>query len=193
MFKTVLRDTSAFRSILVACLSSVLLASQAQADAKQPQKEMGRQNLNRYLPLLNAAYPCDWTATHDDYGNYRMKFGVDVQVLDFSCTIIPYNSAHLFVRVDEKNPDSAQLLTFERPSGENNGDPKIVFNGVWHIKTGDLTSFTKGHPLGDCGTYEVHRFTPDGYPHLIEFRSKPNCDGNYMKPEEYPVIFKAGN
>ncbi|WP_109317009.1 DUF1176 domain-containing protein [Pseudovibrio ascidiaceicola] len=169
-------------------LFAALLTSSLHAEPVEPVTQHDPSILNRYINMLDAAYPCDWEDAYDLTGNYVLQFSKDVQVLEFACSVSPYNMAHLYIRVDSKQPNKAKLLTFERPKQEDNSDPDVVFNGVWDIKTGDLTSFMKGRGLGDCGTYEVHKFTSDGYPHLIEFRAKPQCDGNYVQPEKYPVI-----
>ncbi|MGH0001438.1 DUF1176 domain-containing protein [Pseudovibrio ascidiaceicola] len=186
MFQTLPRMLAAGFAATV--LFAALLTSSLHAEPVEPVTQHDPSVLNRYINMLDAAYPCDWEDAYDLTGNYVLQFSKDVQVLEFACSVSPYNMAHLYIRVDSKQPNKAKLLTFERPKQEDNSDPDVVFNGVWDIKTGDLTSFMKGRGLGDCGTYEVHKFTSDGYPHLIEFRAKPQCDGNYVQPEKYPVI-----
>ncbi len=186
MFQTLPRMFAACFTATV--LFAALLTSSLHAEPVEPVTQHDPSILNRYINMLDAAYPCDWEDAYDLTGNYVLQFSKDVQVLEFACSVSPYNMAHLYIRVDSKQPNKAKLLTFERPKQEDNSDPDVVFNGVWDIKTGDLTSFMKGRGLGDCGTYEVHKFTSDGYPHLIEFRAKPQCDGNYVQPEKYPVI-----
>ncbi|QUS55019.1 DUF1176 domain-containing protein [Pseudovibrio brasiliensis] len=175
--------------LAAALFSTAAFISPLKAEPIEPIRETDPKILNRYLKLLDQAYPCDWKQAHEVLGNFRLKFGKNIEVLDFACSISPYNEAHVFVRVDTHQPDKAKLLSFKHPANEGNDDPEVVFNAVWDIKTGDLTSFMKGRGLGDCGTYEVHRFTSEGYPHLLEFRAKPECDGNYVQPEKYPVVF----
>ena len=175
-------------ALAAALLSSSLLANPTLAEPIEPVRENDPKILNRYLGLLDQTYPCDWKQAYDTMGNYRLQFSKNIDVLEFACSISPYNEAHVYVRVDTHKPQDTEVLSFKRPQNEDNDDPHVVFNGVWDIKTGDLTSFMKGRGLGDCGTYEVHRFTPDGYPHLLEFRAKPECDGNYVQPEKYPII-----
>lgn len=172
----------------IALIFAALLTSPTQAEPVQPVKENDPTILNRYIDMLNAAHLCNWREDYKTRGNHRLKFNEFVQVLEFSCSVSPYNDAHLYVHLDSRDPDEAALLDFERPPSEPNDDPEVVFNGVWDIETGDLTSFMKGRGLGDCGTFEVHRFTPQGYPYLLEFRAKTECDGSYDQPENYPVI-----
>ncbi|SFK24801.1 Protein of unknown function [Pseudovibrio ascidiaceicola] len=186
VFQTLPRTFTACFAATV--LFEALLTSSLHAEPVEPVTQHDPSVLNRYINMLDAAYPCDWEDAYDLTGNYLLQFSKDVQVLEFACSVSPCNMAHLYIRVDSKQPNKAKLLTFERPKQEDNSDPDVVFNGVWDIKTGDLTSFMKGRGLGDCGTYEVHKFSSDGYPHLIEFRAKPQCDGNYVQPEKYPVI-----
>ncbi|WP_153039924.1 DUF1176 domain-containing protein [Pseudovibrio sp. WM33] len=186
VFQTLPRTFTACFAATV--LFETLLASSLHAEPVKPVTQHDPSILNRYINMLDAAYPCDWKDAYDLTGNHVLQFSKDVKVLEFMCANNLYNMAHLYIRIDSRQPNNAKLLTFERPKHGGNDNPDVVFNGVWDIKTGDLTSFTESRGLGDCGTYEVHKFTSDGYPQLMEFRAKPECDGNYVQPEKYPVI-----
>jgi len=51
-----------------------------------------------------------------------------------------------------------------------------------------LSLITKGRGLGDCGSFAIYTWTED-YFELTEFRHKEHCDGIYLLPEDYPLIY----
>ena len=51
-----------------------------------------------------------------------------------------------------------------------------------------LSIFTKGRGLGDCGTFAEYRLVKEKF-ELQEYRVKLECDGNYIDPTEYPLVY----
>lgn len=50
----------------------------------------------------------------------------------------------------------------------------------------ELVVFNKARVTGDCGTYQVFGFGPDGEPFLKVLRAKLTCDGRATEPKDYP-------
>ena len=55
-------------------------------------------------------------------------------------------------------------------------------------ETKSLTIETKGRGLGDCGSFAVYKWENNNF-NLKEYRYKGNCDGVYLNPEDYPLIY----
>lgn len=51
-----------------------------------------------------------------------------------------------------------------------------------------LTVVTQGRSLGDCGSFATYKWHEVRF-ELEEFRYKENCDGIYLSPEDYPLIY----
>ncbi|MFS8182700.1 DUF1176 domain-containing protein [Pseudovibrio denitrificans] len=147
--------------------------------------------LDRHLHLLNQIYPCDWHDAHTRSGYNLYDLGNGIQVLEFSCTVGLHNLANLYIRRIKGSKQPAQLIALRRPKGQPVTSQYILFNSFWDLNRGALTSFTVDRGLSDCGSFEVHRFTSDGYLELIEYRAKRNCDGKFREPTDYPLIYPA--
>jgi len=55
-----------------------------------------------------------------------------------------------------------------------------------------LNIYTKDRGLGDCGSTSQYQWKNDQF-ELIEYRAKPQCDGQEIDPENYPVIYSNKN
>lgn len=51
-----------------------------------------------------------------------------------------------------------------------------------------LSLHTKSRGLGDCGSFALYYWENNGFT-LKEYRYKSDCDGVYLPPEEYPLIY----
>lgn len=47
---------------------------------------------------------------------------------------------------------------------------------------------SKARGLGDCGSYVEYQWQNSGF-ELKEYRDKSECDGVYIEPKEYPLIY----
>jgi Protein of unknown function (DUF1176) len=52
----------------------------------------------------------------------------------------------------------------------------------------ELTVFTKGRGLGDCGAFGRYKFENDRFI-AKEIRVKSECDGKYVEPEKYRKVY----
>ncbi|SDR34113.1 DUF1176 domain-containing protein [Pseudovibrio sp. Tun.PSC04-5.I4] len=147
--------------------------------------------LERHLHMLNEAYPCEWEKAYTRDGHNMFDFGNGIQVLEFACTVGMHNLANLYVRVEKTSKATARLLSLHRPKGQPFTSAKVLFNSFWDLNRIALSSFTVDRGLSDCGSYEVHRFTAEGYLELIEYRAKHTCDGKFREPTDYPLIYSA--
>ena len=48
---------------------------------------------------------------------------------------------------------------------------------------------TKARGLGDCGSYAQYQWKEDSSFELKEYRDKFECDGVYIEPKNYPLIY----
>lgn len=76
-----------------------------------------------------------------------------------------------------KNKD-LQLINSQTLTGITNFEPESK----------SLTIESKGRGLGDCGTFAVYQWENNHF-NLQEYRYKGNCDGVYLNPEDYPLIY----
>ncbi len=51
-----------------------------------------------------------------------------------------------------------------------------------------LSLQTKSRGLGDCGSFALYQWENEKFT-LKEYRYKSDCDGVYLPPEEYPLIY----
>lgn len=51
-----------------------------------------------------------------------------------------------------------------------------------------LTVQTKARGLGDCGSYSEYQWQESSF-QLKEYRDKSECDGVYIEPKNYPLIY----
>ncbi len=58
----------------------------------------------------------------------------------------------------------------------------------FELETKSLIIETKGRGLGDCGSFAVYQWENNNF-NLKEYRYKGNCDGVYLNPEDYPLIY----
>ncbi|KZK99278.1 hypothetical protein PsAD26_05088 [Pseudovibrio sp. Ad26] len=147
--------------------------------------------LKPYLHLLDEIYPCDWHDAHTRSGYNLYDIGNGVEVLEFSCTVGMHNLANLYIRRTSNTKQPAKLISLDRPKGQPNTSRYILFNSFWDHNRNALTSFTVDRGLSDCGSFEIHRFTSQGYLELVEYRAKRECDGKFREPTDYPLIFPA--
>lgn len=145
--------------------------------------------LEQHLHLLDKVYPCNWHEAYERSGHNLFDLGNGIRLLEFSCTVGMHNLASLYVRISDQASEPARLVKLYRPAGQPETSPYILFNSFWDLNRIALTSFTVDRGLSDCGSYEVHRFTPEGNLELIEYRAKRECDGKFREPTQYPLIY----
>lgn len=51
-----------------------------------------------------------------------------------------------------------------------------------------LTVYTKGRGLADCGSFAQYQWQDSQFA-LLEYRVKEECDGEYIPPESYPLVY----
>ncbi len=61
-----------------------------------------------------------------------------------------------------------------------------VTNLDWETK--QLIIETKGRSLGDCGSFAIYKWSNYNF-NLQEFRYKDDCNGVYLDPQDYPIIY----
>ena len=97
------------------------------------------------------------------------------------------------------NPTGAEVTPLNLTIFEETESGELVQQSVPSVgglpdydpKQQRLTLFTKYRGLGDCGALAQYQFTDQAF-QLLEYRAKSDCDGNYVDPEKYPLIFPAG-
>lgn len=92
-------------------------------------------------------------------------------------------------------PDPAanySFLPLPTPKGVTRalGDHTLM-DPKWDLKTRIVTGIHTEGNGSDCGQFERYQVTAEGGFRLIEFRAKDKCDGKSMKPQDFPLVFKA--
>ncbi|WP_349357845.1 DUF1176 domain-containing protein [Stappia sp.] len=140
------------------------------------------------LQRLAEVYDCDWRAAIDRFGVTGYQTSEEGAIWELGCALGMHNVAYAYAQVYLFDPGEHTLLSFQNVKGHPRMSPYILFNPVWDMERRVVSSFTVDRGLGDCGTFERHRLV-DAEFRMIEYRAKPECDGNAMEPEAYPLIY----
>lgn len=153
--------------------------------------ELGSSNIPDVLiAAANEAYECDWREALDRAGAVAYQTSEEGAVWDLGCAAGMHNVAHVYAHVYLADPAQFTLLRFQNVKGHPRQSRHVLFNPTWDEATRTVTSFTVDRGLGDCGKFERHRLV-DAEFKMIEYRAKPDCDGNAIDPEDFPLIYKA--
>lgn len=122
---------------------------------------------------------------------WRVNLPDGLVLWEMSCWYAAYNFGSAYYISPANDPEAGGLVEFTSPSSasDNTYNAFSLTNASWDPKSLELTSWHKSRGVGDCGTFERHRYR-DGIFSLIEYREK-DCDGVWKDPSEYPVIYKA--
>jgi hypothetical protein len=114
-------------------------------------------------------------------------------IWEIPCQSFAYQASSVFALVYTPAPGMEhKFLTFEGPKGHTrSNDPGVLLNATWDVKTRTVQSVSLGRSMGDCGVLERYRVTAEGGFRLLEYREKATCDGKVVKPEEFPLVFRA--
>jgi len=140
------------------------------------------------LQRLAEVYDCDWRAAIERFGVTGYQTSEEGAIWELGCALGMHNVAHAYAQVYLFEPGEHTLLGFQNVKGHPRTSAHILFNPVWDMERRVVSSFTVDRGLGDCGTFERHRLV-DAEFKMIEYRAKPECDGNAMEPEDYPLIY----
>jgi Protein of unknown function (DUF1176) len=110
---------------------------------------------------------------------------------EIPCDRFAYQGSSVFALVYTPAPEKQHtfLKTPAAPGLKRPTDAGVLMSPTWDIKTRTVTALTLGRGSGDCGTLEKFRVTPEGEFALVEVREKPQCDGNAMPPEQFPLVY----
>jgi hypothetical protein len=108
-------------------------------------------------------------------GDYGAKFSVV-----YALVYIPDPSANY------------NFLPLAPPEGTTRGlGAHALMDPTWDMKNRTVTGIHTEGNGSDCGQYERYQVTDAGGLRLVEFREKPECDGQSLKPQDFPLVFKA--
>lgn len=82
------------------------------------------------------------------------------------------------------------FTTFQKQNQELKLTNTKTLTGVTNLdwETKQLILDTKDRGLGDCGSFAIYQWSDYNF-NLQEFRHKNNCDGVYLDPQDYPLIY----
>jgi hypothetical protein len=116
------------------------------------------------------------------------------KVVRLQCFLGAYQGSSDFVRIEG---DVGNVYAVYPLKVETFEDSAVVTRSMlgglsgYDPATGTVTTFAKGRGIGDCGTYFVHRIDNDADKLvLLEQRAKDECDGVYVEPAEYPIVYR---
>jgi hypothetical protein len=114
-------------------------------------------------------------------------------IWEIPCDSFAYQASSVFALVYLPSPlDNLTFISVPNPPGKmRSGQAGALIDPVWDVKKRVVTSIARGRSEGDCGVLERHRVTEAGEFELIEYREKERCDGKVVKPEEFPLVFRA--
>lgn len=183
--------------------SGAVAADPAKASAKAPpEPEVGPGMFERYA-VPPAQVPAKLTAAAKKQFGCEvatMKRGVTAFQLSEESAIwqIPcgdYGAKSSAVYALVYIPDPATQYSFlplTLPKGVTRGlGDHALMDPKWDMKTRIVTGIHTEGNGSDCGQFERYQVTEEGGFRLIEFRSKDTCDGKSMKPQDFPLVYKA--
>ncbi|MGL4440991.1 MAG: DUF1176 domain-containing protein [Bosea sp. (in: a-proteobacteria)] len=114
-------------------------------------------------------------------------------IWEIPCQSFAYQASSVFALVYTPAPGKEhKFLTFEGPKGhKRTNEPGVLLNAKWDVRARTVQSISLGRSMGDCGVLERYRVTAEGGFRLLEYREKKECDGKVVKPEEFPLVFRA--
>jgi hypothetical protein len=114
-------------------------------------------------------------------------------IWEIPCDSFAYQASSVFALVYLPSPlENLTFIDVPNPPGKRrSGQNGQLIDPVWDIKSRTVTSIARGRSEGDCGVLERHRVTEAGEFELVEYREKEKCDGRVVRPEEFPLVFRA--
>ena len=58
----------------------------------------------------------------------------------------------------------------------------------YQTQTQSLVLWSKGRGVGDCGSWSRYQWDNSQF-NLVEYREKSECDGVFVQPNEYPLVY----
>lgn len=113
------------------------------------------------------------------------------QLYEVACWSAAYNFGSAFVLVPYGRPDEARTVTFDGPPDMADETLNSLTLPAVDISTGEIASFHKGRGPADCGTYRRQGWNGTDRVVLLELRIKEDCDGEFVDPPEYPLVYRA--
>ncbi|MCU0731890.1 MAG: DUF1176 domain-containing protein [Hyphomonas sp.] len=145
-----------------------------------------------FLEAVRKAHGCDPQFVRR-VGITGYQMSEESAIWEIPCEAFAYQGASVLALVYLTEPSenlSFAELTYPRGIKRETDAGKLM-NSTWDVARRTVTGVALGRAQGDCGTLERHRVREDGTFELTEIRSKPNCDGRVVKPEEFPLVFQA--
>lgn len=114
-------------------------------------------------------------------------------IWEIPCQSFNIQGNSIFARVYLPDPaTNLTFLTFRAPPGKKRtSEPAELMSPQWDVKSRTVTGTSLGRSSGDCGVYERHRVNEAGEFVLVEYREKESCDGKTVRPEQFPLVYRA--
>lgn len=199
----------AFVAFVMLCLAFAFLAAGGPSPAgaspaavRPPQKKSDLTYADRKAWYQILRWPQEYEDDFDavlgvDKDKGWMKFfelAPKKYLVEVQCNLFAYQAGFIYLFYDESvSPPTARLLTFKsfyRDNKQVKTQEEALVAGLpeFSPRTGELSVWTKGRGLGDCGAWAVYRIE-GGRAVLQEFRAKDDCDGKYVDPKQYPRLY----
>lgn len=106
-----------------------------------------------------------------------------------------YQAASVLAVTQNPPQDWGEILTIPNPPSLEGRQNYAAANPQVNGPKGHITTTELSRGVGDCGTFQVIRLI-DGPGEvleleLLEYRDKPDCDGNASAPENWPLVYQA--
>ncbi|GGB60967.1 hypothetical protein GCM10011316_36220 [Roseibium aquae] len=139
----------------------------------------------------------EWAGSECDFDLPAAWPGTRYSVNDFyvlwqlPCFSGAYQASSVFGVTQNPPGDWADILLLPDPATPT-GSLYGAMNAKVDPRTGRLETTALARGLGDCGTYAAYRLV-DGPGEvlewdLLEYRAKPECDGQVIAPEHWPLV-----
>lgn len=116
--------------------------------------------------------------------------GNNTYVAEVLCFMAAYQGNYEYVLYKDNQFKRLPLKMFDEKGQELNVK-NVAGLPTYDPGSKTLEVVTKGRGLGDCGSLAQYKFDGNEFK-LMEYRAKNECDGQYLEPDQYPILFPGG-
>ncbi|OLP20010.1 hypothetical protein BST81_02755 [Leptolyngbya sp. 'hensonii'] len=172
-------------SVLVAILSTAVVPAQTAS-----------QELSAYqLKVVSRLKKCPDGFQAESLKNSQFfRVGDRKYVVQVMCFLAAYQGGYEYYLYTETSrgirSKPLKVLFFDEDAGKRTRTYSNAIVGLptYNSATRELVIFNKYRGIGDCGTLGTYQFQNDVLV-LKKFQAKYACDGNFIEPDQYPVIY----
>ena len=140
---------------------------------------------------------CDGQLDQEISINYSSIYSFNNQeyLVEILCFMGAYQGNYEYIYYQNDGEKSTlKPLTFQSFIADRDGNftsnNSRTLAGIpnYNINQKVLNIYTKERGIGDCGSTAQYQWENNEFG-LVLYKAKPQCDGNFIEPEDYPIIY----